>query len=279
MARTPSSITLAVRADDGVLVEIYQYSVGTVEPLQRHLHQAWQLAWSPESVGEHWVKGAVRSAPPRAISIIPPGDVHAPSQQTWVGAPASFMMAYLDDAIVTDVTSDLQGRLRGTPSFGSVVIRSDPQLSRLFARAHMWSFRGEPLGRDVAWLAFLTRLLTRHADSRQTVPQSHREPRAVEVALAVLHSRPHDRITLPELARTANITPSRLCRAFTRQVGLPPHAYQLKMRIDDAKRLLLQGHLVAAVAAMTGFADQSHLGRHFRRIVGTAPSTYQSAQR
>jgi AraC-like DNA-binding protein len=279
MARARSSMRLLVRAEGGVLVEAYRYSAGAVEPLERHFHDAWQLAWSPDAVGEHWVRGAVRAAPPRAVSIIPPGEVHAPSQQTWLAAPESYRMAYLDEGVVTDVAAELPGRAPGTPSFGSGVIGGDADLSRLFARAHSLSLSGEPLERDVAWLALVTRLLTRHAASRQTVPAATSEPRPVARAMELLRSRRRDRITLAELARAASLSPARLCRAFARHVGLPPHAYQLRLRVEDAKQLLLQGQPVAEVAAATGFADQSHLGRHFKRIVGTTPSTYRSAAR
>jgi AraC-like DNA-binding protein len=279
VALVPSSIALSVRAHEGVLVEDYRYSIGTVEPLGRHVHDTWQFGWSPDSGGEHWLRGAVRAMPQGSVSIIAPGEAHAPSQQSSVNAPATFMMAYLNDSVVAELASELFGPARGTLSFGFSAIAHDPALSRLFACAHRSSFSAEPLARDSAWLSFLTRLLTHHADVSPPTLRSHREPRAVGAALAYLRSHSHDRITLRQLAGVANITPTRLCRAFARHVGLPPYAYQLRMRIDDAKRLLLQGHAVADVAAATGFADQSHLGRHFKRIVGAAPSAYRSAQR
>lgn len=272
-----SSIQLVVRDHGDVLVEAYDYSIGAVEPLGRHLHHTWQIAWSPNAGGEHWVRGAVRVMPPRSISIIAPGEVHAPGQGTWVDDPASFMMAYLTERLFDDVVSDLQGRARGTPSFGSGVIHNDPRLSHLFARAHQWSLSDEPLAHDCAWLAFVTRLMTLHADSGHAMPPGAREPRAVHAVMEVLRNRPTSRITLTDLARLVNITPARLCRAFKHHVGVPPHAYQLRLRIEEAKRLLVKGRPVADIAAATGFADQSHLGRHFKRIVGLAPSRYKSA--
>ncbi len=279
MLPTSASITLSVRAHDGVLVEDYRYSIGTVEPLQRHVHDTWQLGWSPDSDGEHWLRGAIRAMPRGSLSIIAPGEAHAPSQQTSVDAPASFMMGYLTDSVVSDVASELFGRPRGTPSFGVTAIADDPALSRLFAGAHRASFGAEPLARDSAWLGFLTRLLARHSNFPSRAVRGRREPRAVSAALAFLHTHAHDRVTLAQLAGVANITPARLCRAFARHLGLPPYAYQLRLRIDHAKRLLLKGHPVADVAAATGFADQSHLGRHFKRVVGAPPYAYQSANR
>ena len=157
------------------------------------------------------------------------------------------------------------------------MIHNDPRLSHLFARAHEWSLSDEPLAHDCTWLAFVTRLTTLHADSSHTMPPGAREPRAVHAVMEVLRDRPTSRITLTDLARLANITPARLCRAFTHHVGVPPHAYQLRLRIEEAKRLLVNRRPVADIAAATGFADQSHLGRHFKRIVGLSPSRYRSA--
>lgn len=69
-------------------------------------------------------------------------------------------------------------------------------------------------------------------------------------------------------------TPSNLVRAFRGATGLPPHAYQRQLRINRAQALLRRGESPAAVAAATGFADQSHLTRTFRNALGITPAAY-----
>ena len=59
-----------------------------------------------------------------------------------------------------------------------------------------------------------------------------------------------------------------------REFGLPPHRYLTGRRVDLARRLLLDGQPPAAVATEAGFYDQSHLTRHFTRMLGTTPSRY-----
>ncbi len=63
-------------------------------------------------------------------------------------------------------------------------------------------------------------------------------------------------------------------RVFCKQVGLPPHAYLVQTRVARAKVLLSMRLPIAQVAADTGFTDQSHLNRHFKRIVGVTPRQY-----
>ncbi|MCP6275069.1 helix-turn-helix domain-containing protein, partial [Klebsiella pneumoniae] len=68
----------------------------------------------------------------------------------------------------------------------------------------------------------------------------------------------------------------RLTRAFKAAFGLAPHAYLVQLRLSRARRLLADGLSPAETAAALGFADQSHLGRWFRRAYGLTPAAYRA---
>jgi AraC-like DNA-binding protein len=57
-------------------------------------------------------------------------------------------------------------------------------------------------------------------------------------------------------------------------MGLAPYEYILAARIEECRKLLSAGISIAEAAARTGFCDQSHLNRHFKRIVGITPGKY-----
>lgn len=86
-------------------------------------------------------------------------------------------------------------------------------------------------------------------------------------------------IDLETLAQRAGLSRFQALRAFKRRYGLPPHAYQLCLRISHARRLLLEGASAADVAARCGFADQSHFNRHFKKLSGITPMQYARSQR
>jgi transcriptional regulator GlxA family with amidase domain len=67
----------------------------------------------------------------------------------------------------------------------------------------------------------------------------------------------------------------RALRAFRGETGLPPHAYLNQLRVRRARVLLDDGVTPADVAVQVGFADQAHLTRHFKRVVGVPPAAYQ----
>ena len=81
-------------------------------------------------------------------------------------------------------------------------------------------------------------------------------------------------ITVAELARLAGLSLHRYVTVFRCQVGVPPHQYVCRTRVGRARALLRQGVPPAAVAADTGFCDQSHLSRHFKRYCGVTPGSY-----
>jgi AraC-like DNA-binding protein len=81
-------------------------------------------------------------------------------------------------------------------------------------------------------------------------------------------------IALDDLAAVAQFSPYHLLRTFRRSVGLTPHAYLIQIRIEEGKRLLRMGNSISDVSASTGFADQSHFTRHFKRIMGVTPGQY-----
>jgi AraC-like DNA-binding protein len=85
-----------------------------------------------------------------------------------------------------------------------------------------------------------------------------------------------EELNLAMLSDVAGLSAFHLVRRFRRDIGLPPHAYQTQQRVHAARQLLLEGRAIADTALALGFSDQSHLSRHFQRIVGTSPARYRS---
>jgi AraC-like DNA-binding protein len=84
-------------------------------------------------------------------------------------------------------------------------------------------------------------------------------------------------VDLETLAKWAGLNRFQALRAFKQRYGLPPHAYQLCLRMNHARRLLLEGTPGADVALRCGFADQSHFNRHFKRFFAVTPMRYAHA--
>ncbi|WP_018981204.1 helix-turn-helix transcriptional regulator [Saccharibacter floricola] len=80
------------------------------------------------------------------------------------------------------------------------------------------------------------------------------------------------------LAHRHHMTREAYSRRFRREYGISPQGFQLLSRLNSAKAFLRQGQSLADTAFHAGFADQSHMGRLFRRAFGTTPRSYQGKQ-
>jgi AraC-like DNA-binding protein len=102
---------------------------------------------------------------------------------------------------------------------------------------------------------------------------------AVDRARELLTERVATPPTLQELADMVGGNRFSLLREFRRRVGVPPHAFVLRLRIERARTLLARGADISWVSLELGFADQSHLTRVFKRVVGLSPAAYRREMR
>jgi AraC-like DNA-binding protein len=155
---------------------------------------------------------------------------------------------------------------------------NDSRLAKQFLALHALTRRPtSALERQTAMASFLDRLQSTSQDATRAT--SRPDVPAVERGTAYLHEHLTKNVTLDELALAAHSSKYHLVRQFRTITGTPPHAYQLALRVLEARRLLERGWRPADVAAETGFVDQSHLHRHFQRRLGLTPGKYAAAFR
>jgi AraC family transcriptional regulator len=121
---------------------------------------------------------------------------------------------------------------------------------------------------DVA-SGFVGRLVNRHASPSR--PRRRGRLSARTLARVREHVMAHldQPVDVDALAGIACLSPFHFSRMFARSVGMTPHRYVVRLRLQRAVELARQGRYeLAEIAARTGFADQSHLSRWVRRVHG-----------
>jgi AraC-like DNA-binding protein len=239
----------------------------------RHAHETFTLGLIEAGVEEFEYAGSLHRAGRGGVALLNPEMVH--TGQAAGPAGWAYRVLYPAVDVVTGVAAGL-GWQRGTPSFPDVVVY-DEGSARLLRAAHVAAERGDRLASSTLLATALAGLLRSHA---RPLPQSSpdavgRARGAVAAARDLLSERLTDPPRLDDLARVTGMSPFALIRAFREETGLPPHAYLNQLRVRRARALLDKGMAPAVVAAEAGFADQAHLTRHFKRVVGVPPGAYQ----
>lgn len=271
-----ANVTVRVWSFGTLLLERYIYSPGSVEPIPKHAHADYQFALCVDQPGEYHYRGTWHQIPKDSLSIIHPGEIHAPSETTYLSAPANYWMMSAPETILQAVASEVTEGSTGIPFFAEPFI-SNQEIIRAYANLHcLIEQPATQLEQDSALLSLLTQLIMRHAQNQPAIAPVKSARPAVQRVEEFLRDHFAENVSLEQLTEIAQLTRFHLCRAFRHEIGLAPHTYQMQLRVDYAKRLLNQKQTISDVATMTGFYDQSHFGRHFKRITGVTPSRYLS---
>jgi AraC-like DNA-binding protein len=231
---------------------------------QHHAHPEYQLTLGLRGVGAFEYLGGRARIPPGCMAIFHPAEPHVlgnaertvPWRVRVLHVPARW----------------LEGRQR--PLLQPAPLWVDASLQAAFE--HVWmAFEESPQEMTTALARLAALLLARPGLELPVKPGSEIVRRCLSLLAGAL-DRP---VSMQELARAGRATPEQVRRAITQATGLPPLAWHLQRRIQEAKHLLMRGEGIATTALRTGFADQAHLTRHFKRLVGVSPARYAQGAR
>lgn len=276
MENKAAQISVYAWESGGILVERYAYTSGFVEPLPKHSHEEYQFALSFNCQGEYHYRGAYHSIPIGSLSVIHSGEVHAPSDRTYLTAPAHFEMMHINPTWLQTVAAEMAEKTVSLPFFSTAFL-TDSMLNHLFLTLQVAADqRNSKLEYDVALWDFLSYLIKHYASNSPSVRSLKSARAAVMLACDYLRTYYTHNVSLDTLAAIAGLSRFHFCRIFRKEVGVSSSAYQTQLRIAQAKKLLVQGCSITEVATTTGFYDQSHFGWHFKRQVGVSPGAYVS---
>jgi AraC-like DNA-binding protein len=204
------------------------------------------------------------------LMLMEPGEVHANTKDP----PSSdFRVLWVDPLLVEAAAQEL-GLRHTRPALRTGYVTASG-LYRAFLDLHLSLENPDGVLERQSRLANCLRLfLETCVEGKAADTACHGKP-ALRRARDYIRENYAGSVSLEELGAVAGISRFHLVRAFAREFGLPPHAYQLQLQIAAARRLLADGTRPSEIATRLGFADQSHFTRHFRRSLGVTPLEYR----
>jgi AraC-like DNA-binding protein len=208
--------------------------------------------------------------------LMEPGETHI---NVKIPSPQTYIVIRISPDVIARTALELG--VRSSPHF-NLVLGNDPLIRQAFELLATCVAHEDSALEQQSRFVFGVRLLLEHCIERPRAPLAGRaraQQTVIDRCKTYLQDRYNHSVGLDELAAVAGLSRFHLLRSFQRAVGVPPHAYQLQLRVEHACKLLQTGVRPSLVASAVGFADQSHLTRHFRRAMFITPGAYRNARR
>jgi AraC-like DNA-binding protein len=227
----------------------------------KHSHDTYSFGVTEAGAQAFRCRGADHVSTAGLVMAFNPDDPH----DGHAGDPAGFTyrMVHVDPQVFGQA-----GLPR--PLFREPVIDDPPLAARVRRAASTLLGDPDPLAAQEALDGLVLAAATRGSGRLPSLA-----PGPMEAVRELLHASYPDRFTADQLAEVTGGSRFQVYRLFRARYGLSPSDYLRQLRLRAARRALAAGEPVAAVAAATGFADQAHLTRWFRRAYGVTPAVYR----
>ncbi|SDL49735.1 AraC-type DNA-binding protein [Ensifer sp. YR511] len=234
-----------------------------------HRHDTYAIGVTLGGVQTFQYRGESRFSNPGSIIILHPDEIHDGGAGTEIGL--RYRMMYLQPERLLAALDETD---RSLP-FVSAPVVGDEALRQAVGEAVMDLDNGiDELALDDI-LVRIAEGLYRHAGTKDAKP-AKADKRAVLQASEFLRANLERPVGSQELEAVSGLDRFTLARQFRRVLGTSPHRYLLMRRLERARQMIARGESLAGAALETGFADQAHFTRHFKRAYGLTPGRWAS---
>ncbi len=254
-------------------------------PFKWHFHPEYELTLILESSGTRFVGDSNESYQAGDLVLLGPNLPH-----TWLSEPGEAGDS-LHKAIVIHFAADFLGEaFTASPEMGEISellsraaggLHFDSHLRDEAAATLVGMKKQQGFDRLLSLLGILQGLTPggRSLSSPAFVPSNReRDLRRIDRVCAFINERCHGRVSQPEVADIAGMTPQAFSRFFRKTVGKTFVDYLADLRVSHACRLLIEtDHSVVEVSLRSGFNNLSNFNRRFRKLRGQSPRCFRSA--
>lgn len=241
-----------------------------------HRHETYGVGLTLHGVQAFHYRGARTASRTGQVMVLHPDEAH--DGHAGVADGFAYRMLYIDPRAISAALGD------APPPFVSEAVAQDPALAAVLQEAFADFPRSlEPLAVD-AVVARLAEGLAVRADSGRPMPREATVNRTIAFRAVgrvrdFLAAEAPRSIASEELERLSGLDRFALARHFRAAFATSPHRFQIGQRLVRARSMIADGIALSEAAAATGFADQSHLTRHFSARFGLTPGRWAALSR
>lgn len=242
---------------------------------ERHVHLDYHIGIVTSGCQQYSHQGKVYHLAPGFISTLNPDEAHNGDNITLGGYQSHVM------ALPVDYVNDISREMNQSETFFNAPLVNNVLLSNAFLNLHQLltteQVSSAKLQIETTMMAFITELFIHNGGIpvQQYSSTKKLSTQHLNYIRALFHDEPSQSFQLDELAQNLDLSKFQFLRQFKQSMGMTPHAYLKRVRLEYAKKALMKGGNLSDVAHQVGFFDQSHFNKAFKNAYLITPSNFQ----
>ncbi|NDV23722.1 AraC family transcriptional regulator [Desulfovibrio sp. JC022] len=256
---------------DVALVE----ATGIANHFPRHVHSSFIFSLIDCGERKVSINSQIYSYRAGEMCILPPGTPH--SCESISGnkfGPHSYRTLCVSTSYLQKLTEEISGISGIAPHFKPELVYTDfeeDSFNDLFA---LQKTTGTMLEKQTALNTFLYHAIEHFSTQTIILEQTGPQHEALDRVKQYVDKNFKEKITLNNIADIGCLSPFHLQKLFVKRYGISPQEYIISRRIHEAKSRIQSGESLTEAALNSGFSDQSHFSRHFKRVIGISPGRF-----
>jgi AraC-like DNA-binding protein len=248
---------------------VYGKNMGNEFP--RHVHNGFCVGIVQKGARIVCQGGSSTIIPENALFVINPGVAHTCKSQD---KEHSYFIICVEAESMKAIASQISKKTHTVPYFKNIPLYDKALGSKIRQFFSLIENTSSALERESVLFSLLSELVLHYGEESPIPCRAGVHDGALKRACEFIRTYYAQDLSLRQLSSVACLSPFYFQRLFLENTGVSPHDYLLQIRIRKAQELLLYGKSIACVAVDTGFVDQSHFTRSFKRVTGTTPGSY-----
>ncbi|MCP3924151.1 MAG: AraC family transcriptional regulator [Desulfobacterales bacterium] len=260
---------------------IYIKSLGGLEVLHarfykhsfgKHFHDGYAFGAILDGSETYFYNKNKHIAKTGSIVVVNPGEIHT-GHASNVKDGWYYFMFYPTPALIKKALGDLEYPDK-LPFFKESVLQDNQLFWKIVEFKRSLHISSGDLAVESCFLEIIDHFIKKYADFSYSGRDLGNVCKKMDYIREKIDSDFTENLSLEQLSHDINISPYALMRQFKKKTGISPYLYQSNLRIRNAKNLLVKGYPLVEAALESGFHDQSHLTKHFKKWIGVTPGDY-----
>ncbi len=230
---------------------------------KKHSHEEYALGVTLRGVQQYNLDGSFQSSHASGVMLFNPEQIHDGRSQYKTGI--DYVMLYIHPDHFTEVLEK-----RDLPRFTSPIVYNADLKQKILRLAHAISN-----GKDESFCSELLLTLVESFSEAKMSPEAYKtDHHLTKKAKEMMYYSIDNVLRLDDICKEFGMSKFQFIRAFKANTGISPYQFFLNCKVEYAKKLIESTKDIYLAVTECGFADLTHLNRHFKRVYGTTAFEY-----